>query len=161
MEGLVIREGREEDLQSVLRLWLQMADLHSTLDPRLRVRTDAEGQEGMRSHLRTLLGSADSRLFVAEVAGVEGLAGYLMAHIRTVSPIACPPTCGHVGDICVDERLRRGGIGRALLQAAREWFRERGQTVARLSVAVSNPVSQAFWRAMGATELMLLMSMEV
>jgi len=157
MEGLVVREGREEDLEEVLRLWVQMVDWHAALDPRLRMRTDAEGLESMR----TLLGSADSRLFVAEVAGVEGLVGYLMAHIRPISPISFPPTCGHVSDICVDEWVRRQGAGQALFLAARQWFRERGQTMVRLSVATANPASQAFWRAMEASEQMLVMTIDL
>ncbi|MGB9722400.1 MAG: GNAT family N-acetyltransferase [Chloroflexia bacterium] len=154
MPELVVRDGRPEDLDGVLRLWVQMVEFHVSLDPSLAMRTDAEGQESMRLFLQTCLESPDSRLFVAEK---EGLAGFLLAHIRTVSPIALPPTTGYITDIYVEESLRRQGIGRALYLAAREWFRERGQSVIRLSVATANPVSQAFWRAMGAVEQMMVL----
>lgn len=161
MPELVVREGRPEDLDEVLRLWVQMVEFHADLDPSLRMRTDAEGQESMRLFLQACLENPDSRLFVAEVAGREGLAGFLLAHIRTISPIALPPTTGYISDICVEEELRRQGIGRALYLAAREWFREHGQSIIRLNAATANPVSQAFWRAMGAVEQMVVMRIEL
>lgn len=160
MKGWIVRDARMEDLDEVLRLWVQMARFHSELDPRLGMRTDAEGQASMRSYLQSRLESPDSRLFVAEGPDGRGLAGYLLAHIRAVSPIAIPTTAGYVSDICVDERARRQGIGRTLFLAAKAWFKERGQSVIRLNVAAANPASRAFWRKMGASELMILMAIE-
>lgn len=159
MEGLLIRTAREEDLEEVLRLWLQLVDFHASRDPSLAMRTDAEAVESMRAYLRAGLESDDACLFVAEVAG--GLAGYLLAHVRLISPISIPPTCGVISDICVEEALRRQGIGRELFYAARDWFRERGQTLIRLQAATANPTSQAFWRAMGGVEQMVLMRIEI
>ena len=161
MEGLVIRQARPEDLEELLRLWLQMVEFHGDLDPSLRMRTDAEALESARTYLRAGLESPDSRLLVAEVVGTVGLAGFLLAHIRPTSPLALPPTCGSISDICVDERLRRQGAGRQLFLVAREWFSERGQTVIRLSAATANPAGQSFWRAMGGLEQMVLMRIEI
>ncbi len=161
MPKVTVREGRAEDLDEVLRLWVQMVEFHAGLDPSLRMRTDSEGQESMRLFLQVCLENPDSRLWVAEVADREGLAGFLLAHIRTLSPVALPPTTGYVSDICVEEGLRRQGIGRALYLAAREWFRERGQSTIRLNAATANPVAQAFWRAMGAVEQMVLMRIDL
>ena len=161
MEGLVIRSGREEDLPEVLRLWQQMVDFHAACDPSLAMRSDAEALESVRAYLLANLDNPDSRLFVAEVAGVGGLTGYLLAQVRTISPLAIPPTCGVISDICVEEQWRRQGIGRELFYAARDWFRERGQTLIRLHVATANPVSQAFWRAMGGVEQMVLLRIPI
>ena len=161
MGGLVIRDAREEDLDEVLRLWTQMVEFHTALDPSLRMRTDAEALDSLRAYLRPCMESSDSRLLVAESAEREGLAGFLLTHIRTTSPIAIPPTCGYISDIGVDEHLRRRGVGRELFLAAQEWFLERGQTIVRLNVAAANPISQAFWRSLGATEQMLLMRIEL
>ncbi len=161
MEGLIVRAARPDDLDEILRLWLQMVELHTEVDPALRMRTDAEALESMRTYLRAGLESPDSRLLVAETPDVPGLAGFLFAHIRTISPLAVPPTAGFVSDICVDDRLRRRGIGRELFLAARDWFRERGQAMIRLNVAAANPVSQSFWRAMGTREVMLLMQADL
>lgn len=161
MEGLVIRTGRQEDLVEVLRLWQQAVEFHTACDPSLAMRCDAEAQESMRTYLQTNLDNPDGRLFVAEVAGVGGLVGYLLAQVRTISPLAIPPTCGVISDICVEEQWRRQGIGRELFYAARDWFRERGQTLIRLHVATANPISQAFWRAMGGVEQMVLMRITI
>lgn len=161
MEGLIIREARAEDLEEVLRLWVQMVDFHADRDPGLRMRTDPQSLESMRTYLLSGISSPDSRLLVAEIPYAPGLAGFLFAHIRTISPLAIPPTAGVISDICVDDHLRRHGIGRDLVLAARDWLRERGQALIRLNVATANPVSQAFWRAMGGTELMLLMQIGI
>ncbi|MGC8873515.1 MAG: GNAT family N-acetyltransferase [Chloroflexia bacterium] len=161
MEGLVIRQGRTADLDEVLRLWVQMVDYHARLDSRLRMRTDAEGLEGMRAYLESCLESDDSRLFVAEAAEHPGLVGYLLAHIRAISPLAIPPTCGYISDLCVDEPMRRQGVGRELVRVAQDWFRKQGQTQLRLSVAAANAAGQAFWRAIGFQELMLQMTVDL
>ena len=161
MEGLVIRTARPEDLEEVLRLWQQMVEFHAACDPSLAMRTDAEAVESMRTYLQASLESPDGLLLVAEVAGIGGLVGYLLGHVRSVAPMAIPPTCGVISDICVEESLRQRGIGRELFCAARDWFRERGQTLVRLHAATANPVSQAFWRAMGGVEQMVLMRIEI
>jgi ribosomal protein S18 acetylase RimI-like enzyme len=161
MEGLIVREARSEDTEEVLRLWVEMVEFHADQDPALRMRTDPEALEGMRTYLRTGLENPDGRFLVAEIPDAPGLAGFLFAHIRTISPLAVPPTAGFISDICVDDHLRRHGIGRELFLAARDWFRECGQTIIRLNVATANPTSQAFWRAMGVREVMLLMQADL
>jgi ribosomal protein S18 acetylase RimI-like enzyme len=161
MEGLIVRAARVDDLDEILHLWVQMVEFHMERDPALRMRTDAEALESMHTYLRAGLENPDSRLLVAEIPHAPGLAGFLFVHIRTVSPLAVPSTAGFVSDICVDNHLRRHGIGRELFLAARDWFRERGQAIVRLNVASTNPVSQAFWRAMGMQELMLVMQAEI
>ncbi len=161
MEGLVVRTARPEDLDEILRLWVQMVEFHADRDAALCMRTDAEALESMRTYFRAGLESPDGRLLVAEVAHAEGLAGFLFAHIRTISPLAIPPTAGFISDICVDGGWRRHGIGRELFLAARDWFRECGQKAIRLNVATANPTAQTFWRAMGAAELMVLMRIEI
>lgn len=161
MEGLVVRAARPEDVDEILRLWVQMVDFHADRDAALRMRTDTEAQESMRTYFRAGLENPDGLLLVAEIAHAEGLAGFLFAHIRTISPLALPPTAGFISDLCVDDRWRRHGIGRELYLAARDWFRERGQTVIRLNAATTNPVAQTFWRAMGASELMVLMKIDI
>ena len=161
MEGLIVRQARADDLDEILRLWVEMVDFHTAQDAALRMRTDPEALESMRTYLRTGLDNPDSRLFVAEISAVAGLAGFLFAHIRVFSPLAVPPSGGFISDICVDDHLRRHGIGRELFLAAKDWFRERGQMILRLNVATASPISQAFWRSMGGMEQMLLMRIEL
>ncbi|MBN1135753.1 MAG: GNAT family N-acetyltransferase, partial [Anaerolineae bacterium] len=136
-------------------------EFHTELDPALDMHTDSEALESMRTYLQAGLENPDSRLLVAEIPHAPGLAGFLFAHVRTISPLAVPPTAGFISDICVDDHLRRHGIGRELFLTARDWFRERGQTIVRLNVAATNPVAQAYWRALGLQELMLVMQAEL
>jgi ribosomal protein S18 acetylase RimI-like enzyme len=52
----------------------------------------------------------------------------------------------------VDPAARRSGVGQALFDALKAWFRERGASHLELAVAHNNPVSQGFWRAVGCTD---------
>lgn len=161
MEGLITREGREEDLDEVLRLWAQMVEFHADLDPSLAMRTDAEALEGVRAFFRACLDSPDSRFFVAEAVGVSGLLGFVLAHVRSSTPIALPPFYGFISDICVDKAFRRQGIGERLYLAARELFQQRQLPLIRVNVAAANPVSQSFWRAMGGSDQMILLGIDI
>jgi GNAT superfamily N-acetyltransferase len=49
---------------------------------------------------------------------------------------------------------RRRGIARRLVEAAMAWVRDRGVGRVEIQVASGNREGQAFWRAMGYTDLM-------
>lgn len=51
--------------------------------------------------------------------------------------------------LAVDSRSWRRGVGRALVDAAESWARERGATVSRLETYLNSPVSLPFWEGMG------------
>ena len=57
-------------------------------------------------------------------------------------------------DVAVDPAARRSGVGRALFEAVKGWFRAQGVSHLRLMVAHNNSISQAFWRVMGCTDYM-------
>jgi ribosomal protein S18 acetylase RimI-like enzyme len=56
---------------------------------------------------------------------------------------------GHVADLAVTEDARRSGVGRALMQAAEAWARERGFDVLSLDVWSTNDAALAFYRRLG------------
>ena len=64
-------------------------------------------------------------------------------------PIHAEVCRGEISDLFVVEALRRGGIGRALAEAAIDWAREHGAERIEVRVASDNQRGQAFWRASG------------
>jgi GNAT superfamily N-acetyltransferase len=68
---------------------------------------------------------------------------------------------GFLADIYVDATVRRNGIGRMLVTALIDWFRDKGLRYFEWHAAVQNPDGIAFWRALGGREVMLRMRADV
>jgi ribosomal protein S18 acetylase RimI-like enzyme len=148
-----IRPGTEEDTPEMLRLWREMMDVHAHLEPRFRPLPAPEGERAWAQHLREhVLGSQDSCVFVAEADG--RLVGQIIGITRDALPVLEPERYGYVTDVVVDPAARRAGVGQALFEALKGWFRQRGVPYLQLNVTCSNPASQAFWRTMGCTDYM-------
>jgi GNAT superfamily N-acetyltransferase len=58
-------------------------------------------------------------------------------------------TCAHVGDIVVTPDARGKGIGRALLERAEAWARERGHRLMSLNVFLRNERARALYEQVG------------
>lgn len=146
-----IRPGTEDDLPEMLRLWREMMDFHAELEPRFRPLPSPEGERAWEKHLReNVWGNDEWGVFVAEEDGK--LLGHIVGMLRDQVPVFEPERYGYITDVVVDPEARRHGVGEALFEALRAWFRERGASHIQLQVAHNNSTSQAFWRAMGCTD---------
>lgn len=156
MHTVVVRTARSSDMDEIMRLYRQLMAFHEALDSRLAL--DWDRIETFRDYLTdVVMEGALCRLLVAEAPTGPGLAGFILGRLADNPPIFAQSHYGLVSDVCVDERWRRRGIGRVLFEAMREWFREQGVLTMQLNAATRNPVSQAFWRAMGFTDLLDLL----
>jgi ribosomal protein S18 acetylase RimI-like enzyme len=148
-----IRPATEEDLPAMMCLWRENMDFHARVEPRLQVLPPPEGEQAWEAHVRRdVLGCEDWCTLVAETDG--RVTGMIMGILRDPYPVFRPQTYGEVMNVAVDPAARRNGVGRALFEALKDWFRERGVLYLQMTVAHHNPVSQAFWRAMGCTDYM-------
>jgi ribosomal protein S18 acetylase RimI-like enzyme len=137
----------------MLRLWREMMDFHARVEPRFRPAPPPAGEQVWEKYVRgDILGSDDWSVFVAEADG--RLVGQIMGNLREQIPVFEPGRYGYVTDVVVDLAARRGGVGRALFEALREWMCERGALYVQLQVAHNNLASQAFWREMGCIDFM-------
>jgi ribosomal protein S18 acetylase RimI-like enzyme len=148
-----VRSGTEEDMPEMLRLWREMMDFHARLEPRFRPLPPPAGEQAWEKHLRQdVWGNEEWCVFVAEADG--GLIGQIMGVLRDPYPVFEPGQYGYVTDIVVAPAARCSGVGQALFDALKAWFRQRGATYLQLGVAHNNRISQAFWQAMGCTPYM-------
>lgn len=141
-----IRPGASRDVESVADLWEELMRFHVDLDTRFRTSTDA--RISMIRYLNgTVLRSRDYTLLVAEVDGC--VAGFLIGRLEYGGGVYADPDFGYITDACVGSQYRRLGLARALFVEMKAWFQSRNLTNIRVSVAVANPVSKAFWKEMG------------
>jgi ribosomal protein S18 acetylase RimI-like enzyme len=154
----VIRRMSPGDMDAVVRLWKGEVEYHTSIDPRLAVREDAE--ESFRQFLTRIAASQSDVIVLAADVGGE-IAGFLVGMIRERTPVFVRSTHGYITDIYVDPRFRRRGIGRRLVEAAEEWFAARGMDHVRLQVAAANEAGLAFWRSVGFGDYFLTLWKEL
>ena len=140
----MIRRARAEDIGEIVRLWREMWDFHTPLDPRFEATPAAD--VAMASWVEMHLGAERSIVLVAQNERSE-LEGYLLGMILESFPGLPAQFYGRVSEIAVHRR--RSGVGSKLLEAAHAWFREHGVPYVEVDVSARNAVARGFWRKHG------------
>jgi len=139
-DSLLIRAAVAEDAPSVHRLLGLIADLHR------------EGRPDMYPNLTSKytveqvverLSQKESGVFVAEVD--NSVAGYVFCDIIKEGD----GLTVYVDDLCVDPNFRKGGIGRALLDKAGEYGKEKKCRYMMLNVWEFNETALNFYQNYG------------
>ena len=144
-EGLTVRPAAAQDQAGVLALWALLDRLHAELWPTL-----------FRAAARRLRHAAiwpprspDRALLVAEYAGE--LAGVVSVFVSEApaDPVIQPGCRAYVEDLVVGPQHRRAGVGRALIDAASAFAKERGAGEVLLTVWEGNRAAVDFYRDLG------------
>ena len=171
LDEIVIRPATLEDADAVAELWERLVAYHQSLDAELPPAT-ANGKHYYAEHLSQRLEDDHARAFVAvtrssETNGSSGhvgekIVGYALGvMIDLVPELFEQEPSGFLADIFVDDAYRRHGVGRSLVEATAEWFRQRGAAYFEWHVAAHNPDGIAFWRSLGGHEVMLRMRADI
>ena len=102
--------------------------------------------------LAATLRDPDAAIFVYECDGA--LLGYCSVRIDRAPPIQLEVQRAEITDLMVCASQRRRGLGRALVERALSWVKERGVERCEVRVASRNAEGQRFWRAVGFDDLM-------
>ena len=101
--------------------------------------------------LQARLESGESVVFVAEEADAAAdrprLVGFCQLYLTWCSVALAPIAVLY--DLFVDDRARRGGVGRALMLMAQAWAGEAGLARLDLSTAHDNVRAQALYESLG------------
>ncbi len=103
-------------------------------------------QEATRAKLESCLHDPSHKILVAEREGE--VVGYL--HLEDYDVLYAPHMKNVLG-IAVSRRLRRQGVGRALLAAGEAWARSTGATAVRLVSGEGRKGAHAFYERLGYT----------
>jgi GNAT superfamily N-acetyltransferase len=143
---LTVRRASAADAPALRAIWLEAAQAFVKADRHYRLAPG--GADEWQMALETWLGRPEVAVFVAERGGK--VLGYIVAALAQNQPGLLPANYGFVSDLAVDFHAKTGGVGRALLDAVKGWFRSGGITRIEARVPARNAVAQAFWRAVGA-----------
>jgi len=145
-QEVTIREATPDDSAAIGRLWQELMSFHRDFDPR-RFCLAPDALHTWDQYLAEHMRDEGRLVLVAEAHG--HVVGYALAGVGQDPPVFSTAPHGLVGDFCIAAQWRRRGLGRQLFAGLVSWFRARGLREVRLSAHASNPVSNAFWQAMG------------
>jgi ribosomal protein S18 acetylase RimI-like enzyme len=136
-----VREARSEDLPELARLFDAYRVFYGQAsDPR-----------AAEAFLRERFARRDSHLFVAPEAAGRPSEGKLAGFVQ-LYPSWSSVSLARIyvlNDLFVDPALRRGGVGRALLDAAHAFAREQGAVRVALETAIDNTNAQRLYESIG------------
>jgi ribosomal protein S18 acetylase RimI-like enzyme len=150
-ENVSIRAARPADLQQLSQIWLELMRFHEETDDRFALAEDGDAR--WRQLAQEILYRDDGFLLVAELTGRT--VGFVLGWVARNPPIYRTSDVGFVSEIAVTAWARRKGIGRALVEAARDWFGRHGLEEFQLSTAVWNDTARRFWEAIGGEQLLV------
>ena len=146
-----VRPARHSDVGALADIWQELMDIHEHTDHRFALAEDAVAR--WRSLAHEILGREDGFLSVAEVDGAA--VGFCLGWLAKNPAIYRGSEVGFISEIAVTRLSRRLGVGRALIDGARDWFRARHVLEFQLSTAVWNEQAQQFWKAVGGEPLLV------
>lgn len=140
-----IRRAVEADVPELGRLVQGIAAYHESLDDRVRYDWDVVRDT---QWIPTALKRSYHAFWVADV-GDGRLIGYLWVHLRRYRDGRIPAEWGYISHAFLEEPWRGRGLMRPMLNAAWEWFREKGVTHITLGVIHRNWIGSAAWYKFG------------
>lgn len=149
MPNVIIRPANAADISKMVMLWHEKIILQQQSDRRLQLLPDA--RERWSTAAGDWLANPCCRMNVA--LREDEIVGYIIGWIQAGTPGLAPERIGAITDITVGVHSYQSGLGKLLLESLRSWFCEQGTTQLIAHVPRRQPVEQAFWRALGATEL--------
>lgn len=154
-----VRPARMQEIDRVAALWALITEHHAGLDPLFRMRRGHVAEGELRELLRALARDPDAQILVFDSADKTDpdraqIDGIVIVRIDHAPPIMEEVERAEITDLGVRPELRRQGIARCLVDEAMDWVRDRGVSRIEIQVASGNVEGQAFWRALGYTDLM-------
>lgn len=145
---VTVRSAREEDLGQVNNLRRQVNDLHVEGKPEI---FKPGFCDALRDYVHEIMKDPNKEILVAETNGqICGFA--VLNHIvRPENPFMYERDYLDIDEFCVGEGFRRRGVGSALIQASRNYAKEKGFRRIELNMWEFNREALAFYEAAGFT----------
>ena len=156
---MIIRPATLSDTTTLGRLGGLLVRQHHAMDPARFIPAQPETDRSYGAYLGSRLGRPDVVLLVAEQDG--RVVGFVWGGLEDTDYMALRGPAGAIYDLVVDPDYRRGGIGRALLDAALAGLARLGAPRVVLSTAEGNAAAQQLFRSAGFRVTMREMTREL
>lgn len=143
----MIREASPDDIDELFELWRELLHYHQGHHAVFKYNPNQE--HVLKNELLTRIKDKNTRVFVymqqdAFVGMIitsfkEGVSGFKLSRK------------GLIAETVVKASHRGSGIGKELLEAARNWLEDRGADHIELQVSVKNEAGLSFWQNQGFT----------
>lgn len=155
---LTVARATEADYPVLSELWQQLDGLHARFQPTF-FRWPVKARP--RGHYRGDLADPHLALFLARHDGQP--VGTVQVRIYDTSDqsMMLPRRRAYVEDLVVDERSRRQGVGRALMEAATDWAEDRGVSQIVLTVWQGNKAAQQLYQELGYRQVNWVMARDL
>ena len=160
--NLYLRPASAADAEAIIRLHHDA--FHETAAAFYPLETldawSSPPSEARYERFRQAMLNGEELLVVAEVDGQ--VVGFVLGMVIDLMPdIFDQRPSGFLADIYVEPQVRRQGVGRSLVNALVEWFRQCGIHAFDWHVSSNNSEGIAFWRSIGGRDVMIRMRAEV
>ena len=145
-----IRPAIPKDFPALEKMFAEVDRLHLEALPRLF--RAPNGQARSSAYLHGVVEDPDQALHVAvNLVPPEELLGFALVQLKWSDdfPIIRPRRYAVLDVLFIDPNQRRRGLGKALVEAARQWAREKNAQDLELRVYEFNREALAFYKSLG------------
>ena len=153
----MIRRAQKGDAEAVGRLWMELLESQSQLDPRFQPSEDA--LQRWKNDFPEWVRRDSRRIFVAEKEGA--IRGFVTSERWSTPPIYREVREIYIDELYVEPGYRRRGFGRALVEAVATWAKEAGAQRLRAGTLGANTEGRTFWERVGAQAFTVTYTMDV
>lgn len=152
----MIRKATINDIEQTAKLSLQLHDFHVKAKPEsYRVMPVAFFSSKLEWYVR----EENTEILVNDDNGINAFAAVKLMDVEPEDKF--PRRLCYIDCFAVDEKCRRQGVGRRLMEYIGEFARENGCTYLQLGVAAFNENAREFYRAMGFGERTIIMEQKI
>jgi len=142
---LIIRQARKADVDSIVKLDLELMNYHVNIDPHYQVKENCFAM--YQDFHSDMIDSENALSLVAELDGK--VVGHILGRIRKTPPVMRTEEFGFINSIFVREEHRRKRIGEKLVFRLFEWFKSKGMTHVETAVDIRNHIGVAAYTKYG------------
>ena len=142
----IIRKAQLQDIEGLIRLLRQIADLHNKGRPDIFA---AGSQKYTKEAIEDIIKDKNRPIFVA-VDDNNHVLGYCFCKLHNPGhPVLIKQLTLYIDDFCIDETLRSQGIGKKLFDVVLNYAKEQGAYNIDLNVWSFNDGAVKFYESLG------------